>query len=143
MADKGVVAELFTEESFWDKLGKHAILAGPKLVRDALVLYYTWKKPATPNRIKAAIMGALAYFVMPLDAIPDTILGIGYLDDLGVLAWHTIRFPIISTMLRSRTRRKRGENGSARTAPPPSTLCPSAVSGSAAGGFAQSRGRGD
>jgi len=87
MADKGVVAELFTEESFWDKLGKHAILAGPKLVRDALVLYYTWKKPATPNRIKAAIMGALAYFVMPLDAIPDTILGIGYLDDLGVLAW--------------------------------------------------------
>ena len=87
MADKGIVAELYSDESFWDKLGKHATLVGPKLVQDALVLYYTLKNPATPNRIKAAIMGVLAYFIMPLDAIPDTIVGLGYLDDIGVLAW--------------------------------------------------------
>jgi len=87
MADKGVVAELYTDESFWDKLGEQATQAGPKLVQDALVLYYTLKNPKTPTRIRAAIMGALAYFIMPLDAIPDTIPGIGYLDDLGVLAW--------------------------------------------------------
>ena len=87
MADKGVVAELYSDESFWDKLSKHAALAGPKVVQDALVLYYTLKDPATPTRIKAAIMGALAYFIMPLDAIPDTIVGLGYLDDVGVLAW--------------------------------------------------------
>jgi uncharacterized membrane protein YkvA (DUF1232 family) len=87
MADKGAVAELYTEESFWEKLGKHASLAGPKLVQVGLVLYYTLKNPATPTRIKASIMGALAYFIMPLDAIPDTIVGLGYLDDLGVLTW--------------------------------------------------------
>jgi uncharacterized membrane protein YkvA (DUF1232 family) len=87
MADKGIVAELYTDESFWDKLAKHATAAGPKVVHDVLVLFYTLKDPATPNRIKAAIMGALAYFVMPLDAVPDTLLGIGYLDDIGVLAW--------------------------------------------------------
>lgn len=87
MADKGAVAELYTEESFWDKLAKHASLAGPKLVHVGLVLYYTLKNPVTPTRIKASIMGALAYFIMPLDAVPDTIIGLGYLDDLGVLTW--------------------------------------------------------
>jgi len=87
MADKGVVAELYSDDSFWDKLGGQAPAAGPKLVHNALVLYYTMKNARTPNRIKAAIMGALAYFVMPLDAVPDTLLGIGYLDDIGVLAW--------------------------------------------------------
>jgi uncharacterized membrane protein YkvA (DUF1232 family) len=87
MADKGIVAELYTDDSFWDKLANYATLVGPKLVQDSLVLYYTLKNPATPTRIKAAIMGVLAYFIMPLDAIPDTIVGVGYLDDIGVLAW--------------------------------------------------------
>jgi uncharacterized membrane protein YkvA (DUF1232 family) len=87
MADKGIVAELYSDQSFWDKLSKHATAAGPKLVQDVLVLYYTLKDPKTPTRIKAAIMGALAYFIMPLDAVPDTIVGLGYLDDIGVLAW--------------------------------------------------------
>jgi uncharacterized membrane protein YkvA (DUF1232 family) len=87
MADKGIVAELYSDESYWDKLSKYATLVGPKLVQDSLVLYYTLKAPATPNRIKAAIMGVLAYFIMPLDAVPDTVVGLGYLDDIGVLAW--------------------------------------------------------
>jgi uncharacterized membrane protein YkvA (DUF1232 family) len=87
MADKGVVAELYADETFWEKLGKHSAQAGPQLVQKALVLYYTMKDPKTPNRIKASIMGALAYFVLPLDAIPDAIMGVGYLDDLGVLTW--------------------------------------------------------
>ena len=32
------------------------------------------------------ITGALVYFLMPLDAIPDPIIGLGLLDDMGVLA---------------------------------------------------------
>ena len=32
------------------------------------------------------ITGALVYFLMPLDAIPDPIIGLGLLDDIGVLA---------------------------------------------------------
>jgi uncharacterized membrane protein YkvA (DUF1232 family) len=87
MSDKGIVAELYSDEAFWEKLGKHGAEAGAGVLDKALVLYYTLKGPKTPVRIRAAIMGALAYFVMPLDAIPDTLLGVGYLDDLGVLVW--------------------------------------------------------
>jgi uncharacterized membrane protein YkvA (DUF1232 family) len=87
MADKGLVAELYADVTFWEKLRKHNAQAGPQLVHKALVLYYTMNNPKTPNRIKASIMGALAYFILPLDAVPDTIIGVGYLDDLGVIAW--------------------------------------------------------
>jgi uncharacterized membrane protein YkvA (DUF1232 family) len=87
MADKGVVAELYSDKTFWDKLTLQGAPAGQQLVYKSLVLYYTMKDPKTPNRIKASIMGALAYFILPLDAIPDAITGVGYLDDLGVLAW--------------------------------------------------------
>jgi uncharacterized membrane protein YkvA (DUF1232 family) len=87
MADKGLVAELYADAAFWEKLGKHNAQAGAQLVHKALVLYYTMNNRTTPNRIKASIMGALAYFILPLDAIPDAIIGVGYLDDLGVVAW--------------------------------------------------------
>lgn len=32
-------------------------------------------------------VGALIYFVTPLDALPDWLLGLGFVDDLAVLAW--------------------------------------------------------
>jgi len=41
---------------------------------------------AVPWRSIALAVGALAYFVNPFDAIPDMLLGIGYLDDASVLA---------------------------------------------------------
>jgi len=87
MADKGVVAELYSDQTFWEKLGKHSAQAGSQLIHKALVLYYTMNDSKTPIRIKASITGALAYFILPLDAIPDALVGVGYLDDLGVLAW--------------------------------------------------------
>lgn len=34
-----------------------------------------------------AVVAALVYFLAPLDAIPDWLLGLGLLDDLAVLAW--------------------------------------------------------
>ncbi|MGL4468270.1 MAG: YkvA family protein, partial [Plesiomonas shigelloides] len=51
-----------------------------------LWLYYTAQKPDTPKWAKTAIYAALAYFVLPLDAIPDFIPGIGYSDDVSILA---------------------------------------------------------
>ncbi len=46
-----------------------------------------------PWRSIAAALGALAYFVNPIDVIPDALLGIGYLDDISVIAFvvNTIR----------------------------------------------------
>ena len=48
-------------------------------------LYYAAQREDTPAWAKAVIYGALGYFILPLDAIPDVMPGIGYTDDLGVL----------------------------------------------------------
>jgi uncharacterized membrane protein YkvA (DUF1232 family) len=47
--------------------------------------YYCALDPATPPRVRAILLGALAYFVLPLDAIPDLLAGIGFTDDISVL----------------------------------------------------------
>ena len=41
--------------------------------------------PATPHHVRAMLLAALAYFVLPTDAIPDFLVGIGYTDDAAVL----------------------------------------------------------
>jgi uncharacterized membrane protein YkvA (DUF1232 family) len=47
--------------------------------------YYCALDPATPTRVRATLLAALAYFVMPVDAIPDVLVGIGFSDDATVL----------------------------------------------------------
>jgi uncharacterized membrane protein YkvA (DUF1232 family) len=47
--------------------------------------YYCALDPATPRRVRGAILAALAYFVMPMDMIPDMLVGIGFTDDASVL----------------------------------------------------------
>ena len=50
-----------------------------------LVLYYCLEDPDTPQWACRIIKGALVYFVMPIDAIPDFIPFTGFADDLAVL----------------------------------------------------------
>lgn len=52
----------------------------------ALAAYYAAIDPETPAHVKAILIGALAYFVVPTDLIPDFIVGFGYTDDAAVLA---------------------------------------------------------
>ena len=40
-----------------------------------------------PRSLKLKVLGALGYFILPLDFIPDFILGLGFTDDLAALAW--------------------------------------------------------
>lgn len=76
----------YTEENFWDKLKKFARGAGKDVVEKALTLYYAAQRPETPIWAKTVIYSALAYFVLPTDAIPDITPIAGYADDLGALA---------------------------------------------------------
>ena len=76
----------YSEESFFDKIIKAAKKAGINVIYAALVLFYTFKKATTPGWAKTTIIGALGYFISPIDAIPDLTPVIGYSDDLGVLA---------------------------------------------------------
>ncbi|MFT8322963.1 MAG: YkvA family protein [Bacillus sp. (in: firmicutes)] len=75
----------YAEDKLWDKLKKFGKKAGSSVVYAVLLLFYTLKKPEVPAKTKATIIGALGYFILPLDLIPDFAVGIGYTDDLGAL----------------------------------------------------------
>ncbi|MFQ5786150.1 MAG: YkvA family protein [Alphaproteobacteria bacterium] len=76
--------EKLVARDFWDKL--RATLGRVPFVEDALAAYYCAADRATPLYVKAVLMGALAYFIVPSDVIPDFIVGLGYTDDAAVLA---------------------------------------------------------
>ena len=69
---------------FWRKLGP--IVARIPFAEDLLAAYYCAFDRETPTHVKAALFGALAYFVLPADAVPDVLPIIGYGDDAAVLA---------------------------------------------------------
>lgn len=75
----------YSEEQFWHKVQRFAKVAGKRVVETALQLYYAAESPETPVRAKSVIYGALAYFIIPLDILPDLLPGVGYADDLTVL----------------------------------------------------------
>ncbi len=79
------LADGFDEVSFWRKVARFARQAGERVMARALVLYYCLKDPDTPAWARRIIIGALAYFVFPVDAIPDIVPFAGFGDDLGVL----------------------------------------------------------
>ncbi len=75
----------FSDDSFWKKIIDFAIRAGREVVEKSLILYYCLQDSDTPLWAKTAIIGALGYFICPLDAIPDFTPVVGFADDLGVL----------------------------------------------------------
>jgi len=52
---------------------------------EVVAAYYCALDPATPHRVRAMLLAALAYFVLPVDTIPDFVAGIGFSDDVTVL----------------------------------------------------------
>jgi len=74
----------FSEEGFWNKLKRYASSAGKDVVEVALKLYFAMRDPDTPSHAKAIIIGALTYFIVPIDAVADLLPG-GYVDDWGAL----------------------------------------------------------
>lgn len=78
--------EEYNESSFWEKVKTFAAQAGKEVIEKALWLYYAAQRQETPVWAKTIIYGALAYFVSPIDAIPDVSPAIGYVDDLGALS---------------------------------------------------------
>jgi uncharacterized membrane protein YkvA (DUF1232 family) len=86
MSDELPVNNDYTDNRFWDKLKRYAKVAGSEVIEKALWLYYAAQRPETPLWAKTVIYSALAYFILPTDAIPDMVPLAGYADDLGALA---------------------------------------------------------
>jgi uncharacterized membrane protein YkvA (DUF1232 family) len=53
---------------------------------EALAVFLAARDPATPTSAKGLMIAALAYFVLPTDAIPDVFAGVGFTDDAAVIA---------------------------------------------------------
>ncbi|MDP2334267.1 MAG: YkvA family protein [Reyranella sp.] len=68
---------------FWQKARK--TLGRVPFTEDAVAAFYCATDSATPLPIRATLFGALAYFVLPIDAIPDFMLGLGFTDDAAII----------------------------------------------------------
>ena len=76
--------ERYVRRRFWDKI--RANLHRVPFLEQALAAFYCATDPATPFKAKAMLMAALAYFILPVDALPDWIIMVGFTDDAAVLA---------------------------------------------------------
>ena len=69
---------------FWIKLKK---VAGQlPFTEDLLAGYYCAFDKRTPRHVQVALLGAIAYFILPFDFIPDMMPVLGFTDDAAVLA---------------------------------------------------------
>jgi len=78
-------ASHYSETGFWNKIKRSLKKAGEAVIRLALTLYYELNDPNISMADKAVIIGALGYFILPLDLIPDAIPVVGFTDDLAAL----------------------------------------------------------
>jgi uncharacterized membrane protein YkvA (DUF1232 family) len=82
--------EKLVRDGFWAKLRR--AMGRIDFAREAVAAWYCATDPQTPLRVKAILIGALAYFIMPADVIPDVIVGLGFTDDAAVFwaAWKAV-----------------------------------------------------
>jgi uncharacterized membrane protein YkvA (DUF1232 family) len=75
--------ESLVRRSFWRKTSRLA--ARLPFAGDLLAAYYCAFDRDTPLHVKTALIAALAYFVLPADAVPDFLPALGYTDDAAVV----------------------------------------------------------
>ena len=85
-ADEDAAArnEARVRREFWPKFRRFA--ARLPFAEDLVAAYFCAFDRATPRRVQVALIGALAYFVLPFDFVPDMLPVIGFTDDAAVLA---------------------------------------------------------
>jgi len=99
------VNEVRVSRGFWPKMRR--VAARIPFAGQALSVYFAARDPETPASAKGLMLGALAYFVLPIDAIPDIFAGIGFTDDAAVIT------ALIATLGANVKRRHRDQAGQA------------------------------
>ena len=69
---------------FWIKFKR--VVAQLPFAEDLLAAYYCAFDKQTPRHVQAALLGAIAYFILPFDFIPDMLPVLGFTDDAAILA---------------------------------------------------------
>ena len=68
---------------FWSTFRKAARYV--PFADELVAAFYCALDPATPHRVRATLLAALAYFILPFDVLPDLLAGVGFTDDMTVL----------------------------------------------------------
>jgi uncharacterized membrane protein YkvA (DUF1232 family) len=102
--------------SFWAKAKR--VAAGLPFAEDLLAAYFCAFDRETPRHVQAALIGALAYFVLPFDIIPDMMPLLGFTDDAAVLA---TALRMVSTHIRPEHRAAARQAIARGLAEPPAT----------------------
>ena len=77
----------FSESWLWKRLINNAKSIGIGVIYPVLLLFYAFKRKDTPGWAKKVITGALGYFLLPFDLIPDPLIPIiGFTDDIIILS---------------------------------------------------------
>lgn len=74
--------ERVVKSGFWRKI--RSTMGKVPFAEEAVAAFYCATDRDTPRHVRAVIFGALAYFVLPADMIPDFIVGLGFTDDATV-----------------------------------------------------------
>lgn len=69
---------------FWRKIRSVAVRL--PFVEDILAAYYCAFDRQTPRHVQIALLGAIAYFILPFDFVPDILPVLGFTDDAAILA---------------------------------------------------------
>lgn len=83
-ADDFARDEHIVREGFWRKMSRHA--GKLPFAEDLMAAYYCAFDRQTPLHVRAVLVGALAYFVIPFDGMPDLLPALGFADDAAMLA---------------------------------------------------------
>jgi uncharacterized membrane protein YkvA (DUF1232 family) len=69
---------------FWIKLKQ--VVAKLPFAEELLAAYYCAFDKQTPRHVQASLLGAIAYFILPFDFVPDMLPVLGFTDDAAILA---------------------------------------------------------
>ncbi|WP_018631602.1 YkvA family protein [Neomegalonema perideroedes] len=82
----GIEVPEYDEKSFLAKAASWAGSMGREGLTKAFLAYHLVMDSQTPLAARGVLAGALAYFVLPIDLIPDVIPVVGFTDDVAALA---------------------------------------------------------
>lgn len=100
----------FTQEGFWYTVKKYCVNMGKSTVESALCLYYALDSEKCSKLDRTTIYGALAYFLSPIDLIPDLTPILGYTDDAAVIAAAMVKvIGCIDEIVKAKARSKTNE----------------------------------
>jgi uncharacterized membrane protein YkvA (DUF1232 family) len=83
-ADKLAKDRASVRKRFWIKLKR--VVAHLPFAEDLVAAYYCAFDRQTPRHVQATLLGAVAYFILPFDFVPDMLPVLGFTDDAAVLA---------------------------------------------------------